>query len=575
MKKMLQKSDTGIRSTGIAKTAQPWDFFPGRTVLSQAVVSSDLTTPPAASRNTGVTGFRSRPGPSGRGDSRETLRSDTGIGNTAQMRTSQPWDFFPGCTVLSQATVSLDLTTPPVGSRESGATGFRSRPGPSGRGDSRETLRRDTGIGSTGIAKTAQPWDFFPGRTVLSQATAPLNPGTQPRSANPWRHGQVMAGLDSPSSSTPVSRSVPLCSSASGVYPGRAGTVNPSSSPRPPVSRNVPPRPSTFGVYPDASGCLTGRLNGVTPDSRATARAARSSTLVSCLLSPVSWRRGPVPILNADSRRSGFTMIEILFAIMILALGLVMVAAAFPVAIKWTRQDSNSTIGRIIATNALGIIATEYTPTSFASITSSTPMPLPALPSLIDRTYAFGTPSPYPDLPPAGWTPPASGVSFQTTNSLYFWTALICVAPSQATSTLATAQPQPTYDLYILVFKKGNVSDTYTAATSGTPSLLGTGGVNPATDTNGTASDYLVPVVYQGLLANMPIGALGIDLDTGAVFRTIINNTGSSPQIWRNDVPLNASATAAPMTDPVAYAPPANGQTASPLIYIYTTTFTP
>ena len=269
-------------------------------------------------------------------------------------------------------------------------------------------------------------------------------------------------------------------------------------------------------------------------------------------------------------------MIEILFAIMILALGLVMVAAVFPVAIKWTRQDSNSTIGRIIATNALGIIETEYTPASFASIISSTPMPLPFfqptgtyyLPSLVDRTYAFGTPSPYPD-------PVAP-----TTNSLYFWTALICVAPSQATSMQPTIQPQPTYDLYILVFKKGNVSDTYTPATSAAPALLGGTGGRLSTDGN------LVPYVAGGTasagsftngstLANMPIGALGIDLDTGAVFRTIINNTGSSPQIWRSDVPLNASATAAPMTDPVAYAPPANGQTASPLIYIYTTTFTP
>ena len=73
----------------------------------------------------------------------------------------------------------------------------------------------------------------------------------------------------------------------------------------------------------------------------------------------------------------------------------------------------------------------------------------------------------------------------------------------------------------------------------------------------------------------MPIGAQGIDLTTGAVFRTIINDSTGTPQIWRSDVPLNASASAAPMTDPVAYSPPANGQTASPLIYIYTTTFTP
>ncbi len=277
-------------------------------------------------------------------------------------------------------------------------------------------------------------------------------------------------------------------------------------------------------------------------------------------------------------------MIEILFAIMILGLGLVMVAAVFPVAIKWTRQDTDKTLGRLMATNAMGIIETEYTPTSFASITTSQPTPLPFfqptgtyyLPSLVERTYAFGTPSPYPDLPPAGWTPPTAGVSFQTTNSLYFWTALICQAPSQATSTPATAQPQPTYDLYILVFKKGNLTDTYTPATSAAPALLGGTGGRLSTDGN------LVPYVAGGTasagtftngstLANMPIGALGIDLDTGAVFRTIINDSTGSPQIWRSDIPLNGTLPA----DNVAYAPPADGQTASPLIYIYTTTFTP
>ena len=277
-------------------------------------------------------------------------------GSMADARTMQPWDYFPGRTVLSQATVSLDLTTPPVGSRESGATGFRSRTGPSSRGDDRETRRSDTGIGNTAQTRTSQPWDYFPGRTVLSQAAVPVNPGTQPRSANPLRHGQVMA--DFPSSSTPVSRSVPLRSSASGVYPGRAGTVNrcgrqpaprpfrvacpdnqaartaigivpgvyPDASecltdsrsvplcssafgvypgragtvnrcgrqpaPRPPVSRNVPPRPSASGVYPGRAGMVN--------------RCGRQPA--------------PVPIPNADSWRSGFTLIELLVVISIIAI---------------------------------------------------------------------------------------------------------------------------------------------------------------------------------------------------------------------------------------------------------------
>lgn len=311
-------------------------------------------------------------------------------------------------------------------------------------------------------------------------------------------------------------------------------------------------------------------------------------------------------------------MIEILFAIMILALGLVMVAASFPVAIKWTRQDANKTIGRVIANNALGIIETEYTPSSFSGVTTSTPTPLPTLPSLVDRTYAFGTPTPYPDLQFQ------SGYPFNNGNSLYFWTALICAAPSQATTTQPSVQPQPTYDLYILVFKKGNYKDQWTVQqpTGGGPWatlagdwLLGSGGTAGTSAAGGTlgavnatggpgstppgsgdgnanynatgtppAYAYGVPVVAivnAGTLntdANFPIGSLGIDLATGAVFRKTVVNVGGTNYVWRSDLPIPTSApsySAGPQSDPVAYAPPADGQSASPLIYIYTTTFTP
>ena len=417
------------------------------------------------------------------------------------------------------------------------------------KGNNLGVRRQEIGDRSTAVARTAQPWDCFPGRTVLSQVAAPLNPGTQLRSANPLHHGQVMAGLDSPPSSRLAQRPVVVLPSPVSRLPSR-----------------VAPSRRAF-----VSSCLTSCRSGVTPVSRSVplrssaspGRAGTvnpSSTPVSRLPSPVS---RSAPVSSRASARAGFTMIEVLFAIMILALGLVMVAASFPVAIKWTRQDTNKTIGRLIATNALGIIETEYAPTSFAGINTSTPMPLPTLPSLIDRTYAFGTPSPYPD----GGT---------TANSLYFWTALICQAPSQATSTQPAVQPQPTYDLYILVFKKGNLTDTYTPATSAAPALLG--GTGGRLSTDGSLVPYVAGGTVSGgtftngsTLANMPIGALGIDLDTGAVFRTIINNTSGTPTIWRSDIPLNGTLPA----DNVAYAPPADGQTASPLIYIYTTTFTP
>ncbi|NNM88126.1 MAG: hypothetical protein HKL95_06370 [Phycisphaerae bacterium] len=304
---------------------------------------------------------------------------------------------------------------------------------------------------------------------------------------------------------------------------------------------------------------------------------------------------------------------------MILALGLVMVAASFPVAIKWTRQDTNKTIGRLIATNALGIIETEYTPASFSGVTSSTPVPLPTLPSLIDRTYAFGTPTPYPDVQFQSGYPANNG------NSLYFWTALACVAPSQAPIVTSPALPQPTYDLYVLVFKKGNYKDQWTVkqnsggpwatlagdwllgsgGTAGTSASGGTvGGVNatgglgssPAASGDGNANYnatgspaayvYGVPVVAivaAGALntdADFPIGSLGIDETTGAVFRKTVVNIGGTNYAWRSDLPIPTSTPSytsgsGPQSDPVAYVPPADGQTASPLIYIYTTTFTP
>ena len=345
-------------------------------------------------------------------------------------------------------------------------------------------------------------------------------------------------------------------------------------------------------------------MNGLRP-------SPRPAALVSCLLSPVSWRTAPDSCLLSpvssraaarvspnhlrvfapscltgrrppDSRasaRAGFTMIEVLFAIMILALGLVMVAASFPVAIKWTRQDTNKTIGRLIATNALGIIETEYTPTYLSGVpTTGQLVPLagvstaPAIwPTLIDRTYAFGTPTPYPD--------PGT-----TANSLYFWTALIRQAPVQAPGASPPAQAQPMYDLYILVFKKGNLTDTYTG-TSPAPlpavpaSTTASGG---RLNTDGTG----VPYVATGSLSDttFPVGALGVDETTGAVFRKIITNVGGTNYVWRSDLPVPTSTpsySSGPQADPVAYAPPttnSTGQpvgTASPLIYIYTTTFTP
>ena len=273
----------------------------------------------------------------------------------------------------------------------------------------------------------------------------------------------------------------------------------------------------------------------------------------------------------ANRRHAGFSMIEILFAIAILALGLLMIAAVFPVAIKWTQQDANKTIGQIIANNAIGMIETKYSGSYISSVLQAetptyrvTLQPFPGIvnpyytsasyPSdeltLNDRTYEFGSYSPYPvtSLSPN----PVTSLS-PTNTSHYYWTALMRMSPSQpATGTSC--------DVYILVFYKGDYTYTYT--NSGTPTPLTS---TYAPGARGSGDGNAIPYVAQGSLSDaaFPIGAIGIDDATGAVFRKIVNASGA---IVRSD--------GGPTGDTVLYCPPADGATASPLIYVYTTTVT-
>ncbi|MGC8541929.1 MAG: type IV pilus modification PilV family protein [Phycisphaerae bacterium] len=268
-----------------------------------------------------------------------------------------------------------------------------------------------------------------------------------------------------------------------------------------------------------------------------------------------------VPSVAKNHSRSGFSMIEILFAIAILALGLLMIAAVFPVAIKWTQQDANKTIGQVIARNAIAIIQTKYSGGSISSVLQSeasaqryTLQPFPGITTsaygnglnqltLNDRTYAFGSYSPYPTV---AINPAIS--------SHYYWTAIMRMSPSQPPTGTSC-------DIYILVFYKGDYTYTYT--TSGTPTPLTSASAPGA---RGSGDGNAIPYVAQGSLANaaFPIGAIGIDYSTGAVFRKIVNaNTGA---IVRSD--------GGSTSDTVLYCPPADGATASPLIYVYTTTVT-
>ena len=263
-----------------------------------------------------------------------------------------------------------------------------------------------------------------------------------------------------------------------------------------------------------------------------------------------SWRLGGSKRRPGGSKSSsrlrgksspGFSLIEMLFAIGILGLGLIMVAATFPVAVKWTAQNAQSTIGQVLAQKALAYIKTQY-----------------------------GVGSPY--APPS---PPPTGIiwyGFQPlftgpANSIYYWTA--CISPSLAggPTTGASTSSGTLYDLYIFVFNKGDVNNKYPSGGSTPPTGWNVISVIPFSGSSSSSVPNLVTGKLTGNPANasFPLGSIGVDLFTGQVFRKIVDASGN---ITMSGLPTGIS----PPADPVLYAPPALNQASSPLIYVYVTT---
>jgi len=60
-------------------------------------------------------------------------------------------------------------------------------------------------------------------------------------------------------------------------------------------------------------------------------------------------------------RAAGFSFVEVLFAIMILAIGLIMIAAMFPVAIRQAQDTSDETASAAVARNAFALIQENLT----------------------------------------------------------------------------------------------------------------------------------------------------------------------------------------------------------------------
>lgn len=275
--------------------------------------------------------------------------------------------------------------------------------------------------------------------------------------------------------------------------------------------------------------------------------------------------------LSLTARRAAFSLAEILIAIFVLSIGLIMIASVFPVAAKWTAEDAETSVGQVIAKNAVAQIQAQ----------GLIPLYLSAGGAIGPYCYSFGNSSPYPNTNPAPYpvalsTPPAGE---------YYWSAYvvpsgIAVGASSAGSGGVYPGTQGNmYTIYVFVFNKGGLSNTF--PTPKAPTTLLTMQPYPQ---NATYTDSYYPQLYSGTLSElagqslspaMPIGSLGVDATTGQVFREIVDPATNAITI--TGIPASTTTPNPYLTtlhggDAIIYAPAANNQTSSPLIYVYVTT---
>ena len=236
-------------------------------------------------------------------------------------------------------------------------------------------------------------------------------------------------------------------------------------------------------------------------------------------------------------RRAAFTLIEIMFAIAILGIGLIMIAATFPIAIKWTTQDAQQTVGQVIAQNAISEIKTGLTGQNMAPILAKI-TPLDGFYLIASDYYSYGNAQPYPG---------------NAVTASYYWVAYI--RPDPAVS-LSASVNNTSYNVYIFVFNRSDLNNRYYGS-SVVPTI--------ESDTWSSLNSATLPPKGE-----FPIGSIGVDANTGEVFHKIVNASGS----------ITTTGILPLATDPILYAPPATGtvnnsaapQTSSPLLYVYVTT---
>ncbi len=276
--------------------------------------------------------------------------------------------------------------------------------------------------------------------------------------------------------------------------------------------------------------------------------------------------------------RRAFTILEILLAVFILGIGMIMVAAVFPVGAKWTREATEDTVGQGIANNAVQTIESAYSYpngqlTGFVTpdrnpatskntiLLSGNPFQLQALPGFINiplgtRAYAFGSNN------------PASVTSVNAKQCTYFWTALARISPAQRQNFGSPGVNPPTiynYDVFILVFKKGDAAHVFKVDAREVPGLR-------------AAADTFIPsVLYTdyaaGVYGNTNPPVTGAVPDIGAIGIGVISGTSFRQKF---DANLNSSFTSPPIIagEKIIVCPPADGTVATPLVYVYSTTMT-
>jgi type II secretory pathway pseudopilin PulG len=229
--------------------------------------------------------------------------------------------------------------------------------------------------------------------------------------------------------------------------------------------------------------------------------------------------------LRAAFRRSvtGFTLVELLLAVFLLTIGLIGLLSIFPIGADWTRQITEESIAQTVARDAMGVIETKY---GYNDLTGINSYSLVAMPNLVtkvpvgERSYQYGAVQPFPTVNPAGAT--------------YFWTALVRLSPDQPTDGSGHV-----YDVYILVMKKGQQGDKYTAGSTatGAPAIT----MSVLTGARAASGEDFVPAVvtdtyfkanlasgefYNASTRNTPqIGDYGIGKDSGTVFRQYADGT--------------------------------------------------